>query len=225
MRLLERYPRENGREYALRVIKNNIIRLELAPGSRVSEKNLADEMGLSRTPVREALIELARGGIVEIYPQRGSMVALIDYSLVEEARIMRSVMENAVVRLVCEMAKPEDILKLGENLKLQEFYLDSTDAGRLMELDDDFHKLLFDIAQKSQSYLLMQNLTLHFDRVRNMALSAVKELKIVQDHQAIVEAIRQHDAERAGELMEIHLSRYKIDEEAIRRKYDAKYFK
>ena len=223
MRLLERYPRENGREYALRVIKNNIIRLELAPGSRVSEKNLADEMGLSRTPVREALIELARGGIVEIYPQRGSMVALIDYSLVEEARFMRSVMENAVVRLVCEMAKPEDILKLGENLKLQEFYLDSTDAGR--ELDDDFHKLLFDIAQKSQSYLLMQNLTLHFDRVRNMALSAVKELKIVQDHQAIVEAIRQHDAERAGELMEIHLSRYKIDEEAIRRKYDAKYFK
>ena len=225
MRLLERYPRENGREYALRVIKNNIIRLELAPGSRVSEKNLADEMGLSRTPVREALIELARGGIVEIYPQRGSMVALIDYSLVEEARFMRSVMENAVVRLVCEMAKPEDILKLGENLKLQEFYLDSTDAGRLMELDDDFHKLLFDIAQKSQSYLLMHNLTLHFDRVRNMALSAVKELKIVQDHQAIVEAIRQHDAERAGELMEIHLSRYKIDEEAIRRKYDAKYFK
>lgn len=225
MRLLERYPRETGREYALRVIKNNIIRLELAPGSRVSEKNLADEMGLSRTPVREALIELARGGIVEIYPQRGSVVALIDYSLVEEARFMRSVMENAVVRLVCEMAKPEDILKLGENLKLQEFYLDSTDTGRLMELDDDFHKLLFDIAQKSQSYLLMQNLTLHFDRVRNMALSAVKELKIVQDHQAIVEAIRQHDAEKAGELMEIHLSRYKIDEEAIRRKYDVEYFK
>ena len=61
--------------------------------------------------------------------------------------------------------------------------------------------------------------------MRNMALAAVKELKIVQDHQAIVEAIRQHDAERAGELMEIHLSRYKIDEEAIRRKYDAKYFK
>lgn len=225
MHLLERYPRETGREFALRVIKNNIIRLELAPGSHVSEKNLADEMGLSRTPVREALIELAKGGIVEIYPQKGSVVALIDYSLVEEARFMRGVMENAVVRLVCEMASPEDILKLGENLKLQEFYLDSTDTGRLMELDDEFHKLLFDIAQKSQSYLLMQNLTLHFDRVRNMALSAVKELKIVQDHQAIVEAIRQHDADKAGAMMDIHLSRYKIDEEAIRRKYDAKYFK
>ncbi|EET62809.1 transcriptional regulator, GntR family [Marvinbryantia formatexigens DSM 14469] len=225
MRLLERYPRENGREYALRVIKNNIIRLELAPGSRVSEKNLADEMGLSRTPVREALIELARGGIVEIYPQRGSVVSLIDYSLVEEARFMRGVMENAVIKLVCEMASPADILKLGENLKLQEFYLDSADNGRLMELDDEFHKLLFDIAQKSRSYLLMQNLTLHFDRVRNMALSAVKELKIVQDHQAIVEAVRRHDAAEAGALMETHLSRYRIDEEAIRRKYDAKFFK
>ncbi len=129
MRLLERYPRENGRGIRASRDQNNIIRLELAPGSRVSEKNLADEMGLSRTPVREALIELARGGIVEIYPQRGSMVALIDYSLVEEARFMRSVMENAVVRLVCEMAKPEDILKLGENLKLQEFYLTARTPG------------------------------------------------------------------------------------------------
>ena len=69
MHLLERLPRETGREYALRVLKENIINLGLAPGSQISESELSSEMGLSRTPVREALIELSKVKIVEIYPQ------------------------------------------------------------------------------------------------------------------------------------------------------------
>ena len=79
MNLLERLPRETGRDYALRNIKENIISLELAPGSPISENELAAGMGLSRTPVREALIELSRVKIVEIVPQKRSTVSLIDY--------------------------------------------------------------------------------------------------------------------------------------------------
>lgn len=224
MRLSERYPKETGRAYALRMIKNNIICLELEPGSLVSENHLADEMGLSRTPVREALIELSKGGIVEVYPQKGSVISLIDYDLVEQARFMRGVMENAVVRLACEAATPDALLKLEENVKLQEFYLSVEQPTRLMELDDDFHETLFEIAQKGQIYSLIQNLTIHFNRVRNMVLTAVKNIKIVQDHQAILEAVRERDPQRAAEIMDKHLSRYIIDEEEIRQKYDAKYF-
>lgn len=225
MRLTERLPRETGREYALRIIKDNIICLELAPGSMVSEKELAMELGLSRTPVREALIELAKGGIVEIYPQKGSAVSLIDYTLVEEARFMRSVLERAVVELICSTAEPEDVMKLEENIRLQEFHLENPDRNRLMELDNAFHQMLFEIARKKQTYDLIQNMAIHFDRVRNMALTAVKDLKIVQDHQAIVEAIKNHDPQEAGGLMEKHLSRYRVDEEAIRKRYSAAYFK
>ncbi|MBP0981483.1 MAG: GntR family transcriptional regulator, partial [Oscillospiraceae bacterium] len=60
MKILERLPRETGRDYALRVLKENIINLELAPGSLVSENELSAMLGLSRTPVREALIELSK---------------------------------------------------------------------------------------------------------------------------------------------------------------------
>lgn len=225
MRLLERQPRETGREYALRVLKENIVCLELAPGSMVSEKDLADQMGLSRTPVREALIELAKGGIVEVYPQKGSAVARIDYDLVEEARFMRGVLENAVVRLACQMAAPEDIIRLEESIRLQEFYLENADKDRLMELDNEFHRMLFDIARKNKIYELMQNITIHFDRVRNMALNAVKDLKIVEDHKAIAEAVKGKNPEEAAALMDRHLSRYRIDEEAIRREYGEEYFK
>ena len=109
MKVSERYGREIGREYALRVLKENIVMLELEPGSRISENELASELGLSRTPVREALIELSKGQIVEIYPQKGSFVSRIDWNLVEEAQFMRLTLERAVIRLACQGLEEEKI--------------------------------------------------------------------------------------------------------------------
>ena len=224
MRLTERYSKETGREYALRMLKDNIIHLDLAPGSMLSENELSSEMHLSRTPVREALIELSKVGIVEIYPQKGSVVSFIDYKLVEEARFMRSVLECAVVDLACKAAEEEAVAELKENVKLQEFYLENRSPQKLLELDNEFHRLLFHITGKDQIYQLMDSFTIHFDRIRSMSLAAVKDLKMVSDHQAIVEAIAAKDGDGAKREMEKHLSRYKIDEEALRNEYPG-YFK
>ncbi len=224
MKLLERLPRETGRDYALRNIKENIVNLELAPGSQISENELAAEMGLSRTPVREALIELSRVRIIEIHPQKKSTVPLIDYELVEESRFMRSLLECAVVELDCEMAQPVDLERLSANVRLQNFYLDNYYTNELMTLDNQFHGILFEIAKKSQIFALMQNISIHFDRVRSMALSTVKNTKIVRDHEDILQAIGRKDPRAARELMEIHLSRYKIDAADIRAAYP-QYFK
>lgn len=224
MKLLERLPRETGRDYALRNIKENIINLELAPGSQISENELAAEMGLSRTPVREALIELSRVRIIEIHPQKKSTVPLIDYELVEESRFMRNLLECAVVELDCEMARPVDLERLSANVRLQNFYLDNYYTNELMTLDNQFHGILFEIAKKTQIFALMQNISIHFDRVRSMALSTVKNTKIVQDHEDILGAIGRKDPKAARELMEIHLSRYKIDAADIRAAYP-QYFK
>lgn len=224
IKVTERFAKESGREYALRILKDNIIHLDLAPGAMLSENELAAGLKLSRTPVREALIELAKGKIVEIYPQRGSAVALIDYDMVEEARFMRNVLECAVARLACGLAEPAGLLKLEENVRLQEFYLESNSRQKLMELDDEFHRLLFVMANKSQVHALMDSISIHFDRVRSMSLSVVKDLKIVSDHRAILEAIKKQDEEGTGRLIEAHLSRYKIDEEALRNEYP-QYFK
>lgn len=219
MRQTPKEPRESGREYALRTIKDNIIRLELAPGSLVSENELAAEMGLSRTPVREALIELAKVKIIEIAPQKRSMVAYIDYELVEEARFMRNVLECAVVELACQCAGEEALLSLEKNVTLQRFYLENSNYGGIMELDDQFHKTLFQIAQKLQVYEMIQHISIHFDRVRSMALSSVKDIKIVEDHAQLLQALRDQDGARARALMEKHLNRYKFDEAAIRETY------
>ena len=216
MKLLERLPRESSGEYALRIIKENIVSLELAPGSQISENELAAEMGLSRTPVREALIELSKVKIVDVQPQKKSTIPLIDYDMVEESRFVRSLLECAVAELDCEMASAADLERLNENIRLQNLYLDDFYSGQLMDLDNQFHGMLFDIAKKSQVYALIQNISIHFDRVRSMALSSVKDI--------LVDAIRRRDGSAARELMELHLNRYDIDAAALRSAYP-QYFK
>lgn len=119
MKVLDRLSAENARTYALRVLQYNIINLELVPGSTVSENELSAILNLSRTPVREALIELSKVGLVEIQPQRGSYIAKIDYELIEESRFMRLVLENAVLKLACESISQEYMDKLKEYLRME----------------------------------------------------------------------------------------------------------
>lgn len=219
MHLLERLERESGRDYALRTIKDNIIRLQLAPGSQVSENELAAEMGLSRTPVREALIELAKVKVIETTPQKRSVVAPINYELVEQSRFMRHTLECAVVELDCHMATPDDLRRLEENVHIQEFSLEQNYPESLMGLDNHFHKMLFEIAKMSQVHALMETISIHFDRIRNLALNSVKDQNIVQDHVNIVQAIRNRDAQLASTIMKTHLARYQFDVSAIKEKY------
>ena len=224
MYLTKREPRETGREYALRTLKENIIRLELAPGSMLSENELAAQMGLSRTPVREALVELSKVDIVEIYPQRGSAIARIDYDLVEEARFMRLVLEKAVVEQVCALAAPADLQRMRHNLRLYQECMDAGDSDAGLETDNNFHRILFQIARKDRVFGLIRNMSIHFDRVRRLSLSTVKDTKVLADHTAIVDAVEVGDAPLAVRLMEEHLTRYQYDAEILREAYPD-YFK
>ena len=217
--------RETGRDYAMRVLKENILRLELEPGSKVSENELAAQVGRSRTPVREALMALAKVRLVEVYPQRGSEVARIDYDLVEESCFMRRILECAVVEIASQMITPDQKVELEDNVALQERCLRGGRMEALMQLDNELHRLLFRIAHKEQTWELMTGFTVHFDRVRSMALSTALNERNVADHRAIVQAVLSGNAEGAHRLMEEHLSRYRVDEQALREQYPATYFK
>lgn len=224
MVVMERLPRETAREYALRVIRENIIMLELEPGSRVSENELAAEMGISRTPVREALIELSKIKIVEIYPQKGSYISLIDYDLVEEAQFMRLTLENAIVEVACQTAKKEQLDELEEILKLQQFYIDNKNREKLMELDNAFHKSLFMIANKMQTYVLLKTMMIYFDRVRTLRMKQENNQYVADDHRKILEAIREGNAEKGIAAMVEHLTRHKVDKAALEKEHPD-YFK
>ena len=224
MRITERLAGETAREYALRELKENIISLELKPGTAVSENELAAELGISRTPVREALSELVKVSILEIYPQRGSFVSLIDPKMVDESRFLRKVLDRAVIEVACSMASPVVIDEMEENVHLQEFYLEKQDADRIFELDNAFHKLIYTAAQKDILYEMRSNMMIHFDRVRTLSVESVKDMKIVADHRDMLEAIKAKDSVGAVKLVDKHLSRYQVDEYQIREEFP-EYFK
>lgn len=224
MKFTNRLQQETARDYAFRVLRDNIVSLELKPGTLISENEMAMELGLSRTPVREAIIDLAKVSIIETIPQRGSYVALIDTKMVEESRFLRKVLDKAVIEVACDIANSASIDAMEENVHLQEFYLEKSDTNRIFELDNAFHKLIYSAAQKDIIYDIRSTMMLHFDRVRTLSVEAVKDMKIVGDHRGMLEAIKGHDKEAAVALVEKHLGRYRVDETKIREEFPA-YFK
>ena len=224
MHTSERLPRETARDFAFRVLRDNIVSLDLKPGTLISENEMAMEFGVSRTPVREAIIDLAKAGIIEILPQRGSYVSLIDPSMVEESRFVRKILDKAVIELACEIAPSDVLSEIEENVHLQEFYLEKEDADRIYMLDNQFHHLIYKAAGKETTYDMSSTMMLHFDRVRTLSVETVKDLKIVKDHREMLEAIKAGDKETAVFLVEKHLGRYKLDEAQMRQEHP-EYFK
>src|SRR5699024_9690693 len=127
--------------------------------------------------------------IVEILSQRGCLISLVDYALVEESRFLRTTLECAILKQVCETASQEQLVRLQANVAMQDFYLKNQESDKLMQLDDEFHAMLFEIAGKMLTHHITESLSIHDDRIRNMALYAVKDLKVVEDHRAILQAL------------------------------------
>ena len=224
MKLPERLPRETGRDYALRVLKENIVNLEIAPGSQISENELSAALGISRAPIREALSELEKVRIVEIQPQKKTSVLLIDPALVEEARFMRSTLEDAVIGEVCMRRTEQDLFRLEENLTLQDLAFRSNALDQVMIKDNEFHRYFFEISRKPEIYQLMQTLQIHFDRVRNLTLHTIIDRKILEEHEAIFRCIRERDVENARIRLRAHLERVQVDSSVVRKAYP-QYFK
>ncbi len=224
MKEIAKLPAETARDYALRAIKDNIVSLDLEPGTGISENEISGFLGVSRTPVREAIQELSKAAVIEIYPQRGSYVALIDPKLVEESRFLRKVLDIAVIEEACDLATEADIARIEENVSLQEFYLQNGMTDKVFGLDDEFHKLIYSAAKKETLHAMRSNIMLHFDRVRTLSAKTVKDTKIVNDHRQMIEAVKNKDKETSRMLVEKHLSRYHIDETEIRAAYP-QYFK
>ena len=219
MKNIKKQSKESNREFALRVIRENIINLELKPGSMISEQDLADELGLSRTPVHEALQELAQTKIIEILHKRGSRISLIDMNLVEEAVFIRSTLEAAIIETACKNAGDEDIQQLEENVNLQEFYLSKGNLDKIMELDNAFHKYIYKMTNKMQCYSMVKLMNIHHDRVRELHLHTANITTIIEEHKKILEHFKNHNSSGVKELIETHLKHLYLDEKEIRKKY------
>ena len=219
LQLLKREERESARDFAYRVIRHNIIELKLPPGSTISEKSLCEQLQLSRTPVRESLIDLSRQHLVDIRPQRGTNVSLIHPELVHEGHFLRALVEEAVVRDVCNMIDDNSLRQLESNLLMQKYFAENNDIDEFISLDTKFHKKLFEIASKSATYQIVADFQAHLDRGRKLSLQFVNIGNLVQDHMNILRGIREHNPDVATEYMRHHLSHVLKDQYELMKQF------
>ncbi|AKL95880.1 transcriptional regulator [Clostridium aceticum] len=166
MKIYEKKKDENPKEYIYRLLKDNIMELELKPGTILSENELSKILNVSRTPIREVLRRLNNEHLIEIMPQTGTMVTYIDRALIDEVLFMRFVLEKEIIKLLQDTITTEEVNELENLLSLQEFYMNKSMIIDFHKYDTKFHEKLFAISKKTRVWESIINLSTHYARAR-----------------------------------------------------------
>lgn len=213
------------RDYVYEILRENIISLKIEPGKNISEKEISELLEVSRTPVREAFVKLAQEELLEVYPQKGTIIALIDLQHVEEARFIREHLERAAVRVACENFSEEHLIRLEENLVEQKRCIEENDFTKLFKLDEEFHKTIAYGSGKERIWTLIQQMNAHLNRIRMLSLAANYDWDLIlSQHERIYAAIKAKDADAADNVMEEHLKKLLFEQDKLHKDYQ-QYFK
>ncbi len=187
-------------------IKEEIISGALAPNAQISEADLSERLGVSRTPVREALIKLAEDGLVKIVPQVGSFVAPISIESVNEAQFIREHLECALIVEATKRIDAPAVRRLRDNLEAQVRAAREEDWERFYVLDEAMHGILAGAAGHPTAWRMIQQSKAHMDRVRHVSFRMPDHMaKLIAQHHAIVAAVTGGDAAVAQETLRDHL--------------------
>jgi DNA-binding GntR family transcriptional regulator len=189
---------------AYEILRVQIIQGVLTPGTIISETEVSRNLQISRQPVREAFIKLHNEGLVEVRPQRGTLVTHISIEAVSDARFIREAVEADIVKLLVEKNTPEMIQTLRNLIKHQRI-IEDDQLETFINLDDQFHRTLAVLAEKGNTWKITVSTKAHFDRVRYLS-SIEKALQpLVDQHEAVVDAIEQRDSAKAESAIRFHL--------------------
>ena len=190
------------REKILENIRDAIISGSLKAGSRVSEPELAERYGISRTPIREAFRQLESEGYLTVIPRRGAVVSEFNQKDVEDFYAIKSILEGYAARRACEKLTDKDLDKLQNiNNRLSELARHN-DIKNFFKVHNDFHDLFIRAACNEKLRDLISNVLTRFQRLRMTSLSLPGRMMIsVNEHEKIIEAFRKRDAEAAEGLV------------------------
>ncbi|MER7792169.1 GntR family transcriptional regulator [Streptomyces sp. NPDC097640] len=210
----------NTRQLVHEVLRSRIVSLELAPGAAVSENDLAAELGVSRTPVRESLILLADEGLVDIYPQMGTFVSRIRERDVASAQFVREALECAALRDAVGKATERDIADLRALLAAQEEADRRTDREGFFQLDEQFHARLMAVSGHGSAWRVVSEAKAQLDRARRLSHALTQQMTLlVGQHRAVVDLLEAGDLDRADEALRSHLRLVFSDVEKIRARH------
>jgi DNA-binding GntR family transcriptional regulator len=197
-------PRLSVRDQTLETLRRRIISLQLPPGEPLSENELAQELGVSRTPVRESLILLREEGLVQVFPQIGSFVSLVDLGRVAEAQFVREAIECASLGDLVVDAPA--IAGLRDILASQREAEAAGDLEEFFRLDEDFHRELLRLAGHEPAWTAVNSAKAHLDRARRLSLLETRPVStLIEQHTAVVDALEANNLAEAHDSLRFHL--------------------
>jgi len=194
------------REIVFEAIREAIIGGTLKPGERLMEIQLAEEMGVSRTPVREAIRKLELEGFVVMIPRKGAYVAGLSMKDIADVFEIRAALEGMAAGLAAERITEEELEELERLLVKIGECIQSDDLNAVIEQDTEFHDVLFRATRNERLVQIVSNLREQIQRYRTASLSSPGRMKLaLEEHKQIVEALSERDVEKAQRLAREHI--------------------
>jgi DNA-binding GntR family transcriptional regulator len=189
------------------VLRDCIVDLRLPPRFPLSEKDIAEVLGVSRTPVREALIRLSEEGLIDIYPQYGTFVAPMRISYINDAYFIRDSLECSIIAKVAAEADPALIGVVEDLIAQQSAAADAHDYNGFYALDERMHQAFSVACGREAVWRFIQNAKIHLDRVRRLILPHDLQVRRpLDEHRQILAALKAGSAEQAVAAMKHHIA-------------------
>ena len=194
------------RDVVFNTLRQAILRGELQPGERLMEIQLAQRLGVSRTPVREAIRKLELEGLVLMIPRRGAEVAEITRQDLEDVLEVRAALEELAVKDACEHITDEQLQDLKKAANEFKRSLEGTDLVACAEADIHFHEIIYAATNNKRLVQMLNNLREQMYRYRMENLKDKRTYRtLVEEHDAIRRALKKHDKEKAGAAINVHI--------------------
>lgn len=194
------------RDVVYKTLRDAILKGELKPGTRLMEIHLANELGVSRTPVREAIRILEKEGLAVTYPRRGAQVAHMSVKDLEDVIEIREALDVLAAVNACDNATEETVARLKKEVKAFEEALEGDDVRKIVELDESFHNVIYECANNPKLKEIVTSLREQMYRYR---YEYIKEksvmVTLLKEHENITKAIEKRDKANVTSVMKEHL--------------------
>ena len=187
-------------------LKDAILSLDYQPGEILRKAEICAHLGISRSPVSEAVTRLAAEGLVDVVPQAGTFVARFSMSEIREGAFLREALELAAVELLAEAITDAQLLELRRNLRIQKVLVDDEDVAGFYKLDAEMHELMFSFTGFRRIAQIAETSWLQVNRARRLVLPNRRRIaETLEEHRAIVDALEARDPDAARAATRTHL--------------------
>ncbi|MEQ8237103.1 MAG: GntR family transcriptional regulator [Syntrophomonadaceae bacterium] len=194
------------RELVLDAIRSAIMNGTLQPRERLMEIQMAEELGVSRTPIREALRKLELEGFIVMVPRKGAYVADLSFKDIADVFEIRAALEGLAAGLAAERITEEELEAMERNLVEKQEAIRNNDIDRLVQVDTNFHELLYQASRNQRLSTIISNLREQIQRFRLASLSYPgRNKESLEEHKKLVEAIQARDSQLARQLATEHI--------------------